>query len=62
MLDGANPRWAALNTCATSAMIVVCAQVFGYFLTMTGATQSLVDWVDALAIHKGQVLTVVDDS
>lgn len=52
-------RAAVLSTCATSAMIgliVVCAQVFGYFLTMTGATQGLVDWVSALDVSRYVVL------
>lgn len=52
-------RSAALNTCVTSAMIgliVVCAQVFGYFLTMTGATQGLVDWVGTMDVSRYVVL------
>ena len=58
-LSWATLRAAALNTCATSAMIgliVVCAQVFGYFLTMTGATQGLVDWVGGLDVSRYVVL------
>lgn len=50
---------AVLNACGTSAMIgliVVCAQVFGYFLTMTGTTQGLVDWVGALDVSRYVVL------
>jgi len=52
-------KTAVLNTCITSAMIsliVVCAQVFGYFLTMTGATQNLVDWVSSLDVSRYAVL------
>lgn len=52
-------RSAALNTCVTSAMIgliVVCAQVFGYLLTMTGATQGLVDWVGSMDVSRYVVL------
>lgn len=58
-LDLATLRTAVLNTCGTSAMIgliVVCAQVFGYFLTMTGATQNLVDWVGSLEVSRYVVL------
>lgn len=50
---------AVVNTCATSAMIgliVVFAQVFGYFLTLTGATQGLVDWVGSLDVSKYVIL------
>ena len=50
---------AALNACVTSAMIgliVVCAQVFGYFLTMTGATQNLVQWVGSLEVSRFVIL------
>jgi len=41
-------RLALVKTCATSAMIgliIVCANVFGTFLTITGATQGLVSYV-----------------
>lgn len=39
---------AVLNAVATSAMIgliVICAQTFGYFITVTQTTQQLVEWV-----------------
>ncbi len=58
-LDYPTLRAAVLNTCGTSAMIgliVVCAQVFGYFLTMTGTTQGLVDWVGSLEVSRYVVL------
>lgn len=50
---------ALANTCGTSAMIgliIVCAQVLGYFLTMTGTTQSLVAYVGTLDVSPYWVL------
>jgi len=49
-LTRANFRLALIKTCVTSAMIgliIVCANVFGTFLTITGATQDLVAQVAA---------------
>lgn len=49
-LTQANFRLALIKTCLTSAMIgliIVCANVFGTFLTITGATQELVAQVAA---------------
>ncbi len=53
---------ALCKTCATSAMIgliVICAQVFGYFLTMTGATQALIAHIEALGLSPYVVLFCV---
>jgi tripartite ATP-independent transporter DctM subunit len=40
-------------------MIVVCAKVFGYFLTLTQTTQSIVQWVGALQISRWWVLVFI---
>jgi C4-dicarboxylate transporter DctM subunit len=50
------------NAVATSAMIgliVICAQIFGYFLTLTEATQRLVQWIDALALAPYVVIACI---
>ncbi len=40
-------------------MIVVCAKVFGYFLTLTQATQAIVQWVGALDVSRWVVLAFI---
>jgi len=40
-------------------MIVVCAKLFGYFLTLTQATQAIVQWVGALDVSKWVILAVI---
>ncbi|TNE36142.1 MAG: TRAP transporter large permease [Alphaproteobacteria bacterium] len=48
-LSWKNMRAALVNTIVTSAMIgliVICAQIFGYFVTVTQITQSLVGFVN----------------
>lgn len=50
---------ALLRACSTSAMIaliVMCAQVFGYFLTVTQATQNLIAHVHSLGLSRYSVL------
>lgn len=50
---------ALLRACATSAMlalIVTCAQIFGYFLTVTEATQHLIAYVHSLGLSPYMVL------
>jgi tripartite ATP-independent transporter DctM subunit len=50
---------AVARTCATSAMIaliVICAQIFGYFITATGTTQRLVEAVGAAGLSPYTVL------
>lgn len=50
------------NTCITSAMIglvVVCAQLFGTFLTMTQATQDLIKLVGEIGWHPMMILFVI---
>lgn len=52
-------KQALINTCCISAMIgliVVCAHLFGYFITMTGVTQNLVSYVGGLDISPYMVL------
>ncbi len=40
-------------------MIVVCAKVFGYFITLTQATQAIVQWVGGLDVSRWVVLAVI---
>ncbi|MDP2005421.1 MAG: TRAP transporter large permease subunit [Rubrivivax sp.] len=40
-------------------MIVVCAKVFGYFVTLTQATQAIVQWVGALDVSPWVVLAFI---
>ncbi len=40
-------------------MIVVCAKVFGYFVTLTQATQAIVQWVGALDVSRWVVLAFI---
>ncbi len=40
-------------------MIVVCAKVFGYFVTLTQATQAIVQWVGALDVSPYVVLAFI---
>lgn len=50
---------AVINTCCISAMIgliVVCAHVFGYFITMTGITRNLVNYVGLLDVSPYLIL------
>jgi tripartite ATP-independent transporter DctM subunit len=52
-------RSAVLNSVATSAMIgliVICAQTFGYFITVTQTTQNLVEWVGGQGLSPYVVL------
>lgn len=61
-LDLRGLRTSLVNTCVTSAMIgliIVCAQIFGFFLTLTGATQGLIRWVAASEISPYAVLAVL---
>ncbi len=52
-------KTALLNTVITSAMIgliVICAHIFGYFVTITQITQSLVDFVASHNLHPYMVI------
>lgn len=55
-------RRSLINTCLASAMIgliIVSAQIFGFFLTLTGTTQGLVGWVGSLNVSPYVILTVL---
>jgi len=61
-LDLRTLRTSLVNTCITSAMIgliIVCAQIFGFFLTLTGATQGLIRWVSSSEFSPYTVLAVL---
>lgn len=50
---------AVINTSCISAMIgliIVCAHIFGYFITMTGVTRDLVNYVGALDVSPYVIL------
>ncbi len=50
------------NTARTSTMItmiIIGALLFGYFLTLTQTTQSIVTWVGGLPLPRGAILTLV---
>jgi C4-dicarboxylate transporter DctM subunit len=40
-------------------MIIVCAKIFGYFLTLTQSTKMLVDWVGALDVSPWTVMVII---
>lgn len=40
-------------------MIIVCAKIFGYFLTLTQITQDIVQWVAALDVSRWVVLAFI---
>lgn len=55
-------REAFLSTVMTTAMvglIVICAHIFGYFITMTQVTQTLVDFVAAQELNRYVVIGFV---
>lgn len=52
-------KQALINTCCISAMIgliIVCAHIFGYFITMTGVTRNLVAYIGALEVSPYVIL------
>src|SRR5690554_1646491 len=58
-LDYLSFKKAIANTCAISAMIgliIVCAHVFGYFVTLTGVTRDMVAYIGALDVSPYVVL------
>lgn len=58
-LNWSTLRSALVNTVVTSAMIgliVICAQVFGYFVTVTQITQSLVQFVNSHNLNAYHVI------
>lgn len=57
-----NFREALVKTCMTSAMIglvIVCAQLYGTFLTITGATQGLIEYVTASGMSTITIVTIL---
>ncbi len=40
-------------------MIIVCAKVFGYYFTLTQATQSIVHWVGELHVHRMWIMVII---
>ena len=40
-------------------MIVVCAKIFGYFLTLTQSTQAIVGWVGSLDVSRWLILAII---
>ncbi|MCB2191194.1 MAG: TRAP transporter large permease [Deltaproteobacteria bacterium] len=57
-----NFAFAVVRACMTSAMIgliIVCAHVYGTFLTMTGATQDLIAFVTESGFHPYVVLAII---
>lgn len=61
-LDLRSLRRSLVNTCVTSAMIgliIVCAQIFGFFLTLTGSTQGLISWIGSIGVSPYTVLAVL---
>jgi len=53
---------ALIRTCMTSAMIglvIVCAQLYGTFLTITGATQGLIQQVHAAGLHPYTIIAIL---
>lgn len=53
---------ALFNTCAISAMIgliIVCAHIFGYFITFTGFTRDMVAWAGGLNVSPYVILAVI---
>lgn len=61
-LTGVNFKASISETVKTSVMIIsiICgAMMFGYFLTMTGATQSLVDSISKSGLDRWQVMLIL---
>lgn len=49
----------ALHASCMIIMIIVCAKIFGYFLTMTQSTQMIVTWVGSLGVSPWVVLVII---
>lgn len=61
-LNFANMKQALINTCTVTAMIgliIVCAQIFGYFITMSGISRSLATAIGAAEVPIWLVLSVI---
>lgn len=49
----------AIHASCMILMIIVCAKIFGYFLTLTQVTQSLVAWVGHLDVSKWVIMAII---
>jgi C4-dicarboxylate transporter DctM subunit len=49
----------AIHASCMIIMIIVCAKIFGYFLTLTQVTQALVAWVGNLDISKWWIMALI---
>jgi C4-dicarboxylate transporter DctM subunit len=49
----------AVHASCMIIMIIVCAKIFGYFLTMTQSTQAIVSWVGSLGVSPWIVLVII---
>lgn len=49
----------AIHASCMILMIIVCAKIFGYFLTLTQVTQSLVNWVGHLDMSKWVIIAII---
>lgn len=49
----------ALHASGMIMLIVICAKVFGYYLTLTQLTQELVVWVGALDMSPWMIITII---
>ncbi|MEP1214201.1 MAG: TRAP transporter large permease [Marinobacter sp.] len=50
------------NTCSITAMIgliIVCAHIFGYFITLTGLTKEMVAWAGSLDVSPYVILAAI---
>ncbi len=49
----------ALHASTMIIMIIVCAKIFGYFFSLTQATQQIVAWVSALDVSRWVVIALI---
>ncbi|MEO7241869.1 MAG: TRAP transporter large permease [Variovorax sp.] len=54
-----NALWTTARTSTMITMIIIGAMLFGYFLTLTQTTQSIVTYVGALPVDRSVVLTLI---
>lgn len=55
-------RKAMIDTCTVTAMIgliIACAQLFGYFVTVSGLARDLADWIVSSGMPVWQVMSVI---
>lgn len=51
--------WTTARTSTMITMIIIGAMLFGYFLTLTQTTQSIVNWVGGLPVDRSIVLALI---